>query len=520
MFAFWRAKHALCNVNALPGYVCNCYLGHQVGNQPTTALAFDLGATSGRAILGTLLNGQLSIQEIHRFRNHPVETPRGLRWNTRALREAMEEGLCKAGEHTARLDSIGVDTWGVDYALLDQNGRLLGEPYAYRDPRTDGVMDPLVNKIGKQRLYQATGIQFMQINTLYQLHATTLQEPALIADAALFLTMPDLLNYWLTGVAACEYTNATTTQMLDCRKRCWSSIIEDAGIPWQILPPIVPPGTVLGPLVEDFRKIGSHLETTRVIAPACHDTGSAVAAVRASVSTAFISSGTWSLLGTEFEEPIRTSEAMNLNFTNEGGVNGTVRLLKNITGMWLLEGCMRDWSKQGQTLTYADIVTAARGAGAFRCFIDPDNPRFLHPECMTAAITAYCDSTDQSVPQSPGEFARAILESLALKYRVVLCQLQSLTGTRFTDIRVIGGGSDNDLLNEFTANATGCRVIAGPKEATALGNLIVQFAGAGAIASIDRGRDLISQSFKPRVFLPQEDWSAAYTTFHNQICRP
>jgi len=477
----------------------------------TTALAFDLGATSGRAILGILSEGRLSIREIHRFRNEPVQTANGLRWNTRALRSALEEGLRKAVDHTAQLDSVGVDTWGVDYALMDANGQLLDEPYAYRDPRTDGVMDPLVAKLGKSRIYASTGIQFMQINTLYQLHSTPI-----CGRAATFLTMPDLLNYLLTGVAVCEYTNATTTQMLDCRTRDWSPLVEEAGIPRRILPEIVAAGTVLGGLTPPFLKLGPHLANTRVIAPACHDTGSAVAAVQANGPTAFLSSGTWSLLGTEISQPITTEAALNLNFTNEGGVNATVRLLKNITGMWLLEGCMRHWP----ALDYAAIVEAAKQCQPFRSLIDPDHSAFLHPPDMREAITVYCHSTAQPAPSTPGEYARVILESLALKYRVVLEQLESLTGTRYTEIRVIGGGSDNNLLNEFTANATGRRVVAGPKEATALGNLIVQFAGAGAIESIDQGRDLISHSFEPRVFTPHLDWNAPYQTFQRLLqCR-
>jgi sugar (pentulose or hexulose) kinase len=257
-----------------------------------------------------------------------------------------------------------------------------------------------------------------------------------------------------------------------------------------------------------------------VIVPACHDTGSAVAAVRASGATAFLSSGTWSLLGTEVAKPVRTTAALELNFTNEGGVSGTVRLLKNITGMWLLERAMHDWSKQELTLDYPQLVKAARAVAPFRCYIDPDDKLFLHPESMTAAIVEYANKTRQTPPVTPGEFTRAILEGLALKYRVVLEQLETLAATRFTEIRVIGGGSDNNLLNEFTANATCRRVIAGPKEATALGNLIVQFAGSGALASIDEGRDLISRSFEPRVFNPQEDWSAAYSKFQNYLCRP
>jgi rhamnulokinase len=468
-------------------------------HESITALAFDLGASSGRAILGSLSNGRLDVQEIHRFRNDPLHTRDGLRWNAPALRAALEAALAAA----PRLDSVGVDTWGVDYGLIGADGELLANPHHYRDSRTDGVMESLTAKIGKERIYGITGIQFMQINTLYQLRAAVLNDLESLASAKAMLTMPDLLNYWLTGVIANEYTNATTTQMIDCRTRQWSpDLLCEAGIPSHLPQRIIEPGTVLGPLKSCAR--------TLVVAPACHDTGSAVAAVEASGTAAFLSSGTWSLLGTEVRTPVVSAEAMRLNFTNEGGVDGTVRLLKNITGMWLLESCINEWKQAGRMFTYDELISASRDAKPFVSLIDPDDALFLHPASMTAAIDQYCAKTHQPTPDSPGAYVRAILEGLALKYRVVLEQLESLTGTTFIEIRVIGGGSHNTLLNQFTADATGRRVIAGPKEATALGNLIVQLAGIGALGSIQEGRALIARCFEPRTYEPAGDWSAPY----------
>lgn len=477
-------------------------------NRTSTALAFDLGATSGRAILGTLSpDGRLSIREVHRFPNTPVDSPQGLRWDAPGLRQALSTGLEHARSLAPQLDSVGVDTWGVDYALLDHQGELLSNPYHYRNPRTDRIFDSLVDRLGRDLIYRITGIQFLSINTLYQLRAAALDEPDLLGRAATFLTMPDLMHYWLTGGTArvCEYTNATTTQLLDCTARDWSTELFDAiGVPRSIAPPIVRPGTAIG-------QCGS----AQVIAPATHDTGSAVAAVEASGGTAFLSSGTWSLLGTEVPHPIANEAARRLNFTNEGGVNGTIRLLKNITGLWLLEGCIKDWG--AAAASYPQLVAAARAAAPFVTILNPDDQLFLHPPSMTGAIAEYCHRTGQPVPSTPGATVRAILEGLALRYRSVLEQLESLTGTPITQIRVIGGGSENELLNDFTASATGRRVLAGPKEATALGNLIVQFAGTGALGSIAEGRARIAESFIPRVFEPRDPaaWDAAYQRFPN-----
>jgi rhamnulokinase len=453
-------------------------------------------------MLGTLLHEggeqRITVREIHRFRNDPMQTPQGLRWNAAGLRASLKAGL----ESAPPTDSVGVDTWGVDYGLLDAEGELLGNPCHYRDLRTDGVMEALTNRIGKARIYGITGIQFMQINTLYQLCAETQ-----LARAAAMLTMPDLLNYWLTGVLANEYTNATTTQLIDCRTRQWSDeLLDAAGIPRRLFQRLIEPGTVVGPL--------RSRPATAVVAPACHDTGSAVAAVEARGTAAFLSSGTWSLLGTEVRTPVVTPTAMELNFTNEGGVDGTVRLLKNISGMWLLEGCLKEW---GRGFAYGELIEAGRGAKPFASLIEPDDAAFLHPTSMTDAIAQYCVRTRQPQPESPGAYVRAILEGLALKYRVVLEQLESLSGAEFTEIRVIGGGSQNELLNQFTADATGRTVIAGPVEATALGNLIVQLVGIGALESLREGRALIARSFEPKVYHPTGDWTAHYQRFQELL---
>ena len=469
-----------------------------------TLLAFDLGATSGRAIVGRVHDGRISIQEIARFPNDPVfvnelDGP-SMHWDILAVWSAMRSALeCLPARGIDHLDAIGVDTWGVDYALLGEQHTLIGNPYHYRDSRTDGVVDRVIARVGRDRIYGITGIQFMQINTLYQLYAANERAPQLLQASHALLTIPDLFNFWLSGRVTCEYTNATTTQFLDSRTRDWShELLGELGIPTHMLAPVVQPGTVLGPLVADLARLPG-LAKTKVIAPACHDTGSAVAAVRAGGTTAFLSSGTWSLLGTEIPTAIAGPEAQRLNFTNEGGVCGTVRLLKNITGMWLLEGCRKSWP----TYSWEDLLAMSISEPAFQHLVDPDDPSFVRPGDMTAAIDAFCVRTGQAAPTRPGAYVRGILESLALKYRVVLGQLESLTGVRVTEIRVIGGGSQNALLNQFTADATGRRVLAGPVEATALGNLAMQMVGLGVVESLDEARELLDQSFPPRLFEPE-----------------
>jgi rhamnulokinase len=480
-------------------------------------LAFDLGAESGRAILGRLESGRLAIEEIRRFGNEPVTQGGGLHWDVPRLWTEMKAALRSVGAHdVARLDGVGVDTWGVDYVLLGPDGALLENPFHYRGTRTDGMMERALKILAPEKIYGATGIQFLPFNTLYQLYATQLGTPRTLEMAQLFLTMPDLFNFWLTGKSVCERTNASTTQFLDVHKREWSTeILHALRISTHMLPPLVEAGTVLGPLLPEVSAGVEALRETAVIAPGCHDTASAFAAVQSDKKTALISSGTWSLLGTELSGPIVTEEARLLNFTNEGGVGGTVRLLKNICGLWLLEGCRRDWHAAGKTVEYSELLAQAAAEPALQSLINPDDVLFVLPENMPLAIATFCIKSGQPQPRSPGAMTRTILESLALKYRQVLESLEKLVGTTFQEIRVVGGGSRNELLSQFTADATGRRVVAGPVEATALGNLAMQMVATKAVASLGEARDVISACFPARVFEPKDAgrWEQAYGRF-------
>jgi rhamnulokinase len=470
---------------------------------PSAFLAIDLGATSGRLMLGRLESGRLALTELHRFANEPVTYNGELHWNMPGLWREIRIGLDAVDSfHPGRVQSIGVDTWGVDYALIGEKGALLENPYHYRDARTTGVMERVCARAGRDRIYDETGVQFMPINTLYQLYAAQERTPRLLAAAHHLVTIPDLVNFWLTGQVACEYTNASTTQFLSRRTGSWSErLLRDLEIPGHLLTKVIQPGTLLGPL-QDGVTTSSSLTQTLVGVPACHDTGSAVASIRASGDTAFISSGTWSLLGTEVLEPVVSPAARDLNFTNEGGVNGTIRLLKNITGLWILECCRREWAHDGVEFSWNELLDSVNAAQPARSLIDPDDPTFVRPASMTGAIDDFCRRTRQPVPRKAGEYARAIFESLALKYRYVLDQLQTITGRQFNTIRVIGGGAKNDLLNCFTAEATGCTVIAGPAEATALGNIAMQMVATGAVKSLDESRDIIQNSCAPVQFEP------------------
>ena len=454
-----------------------------------TYLAFDLGAESGRAMLGHLDASRLTLTELHRFPNHPVTHNGSLRWNIRALYSEMRRALDLAPPN---LTGVGVDTWGIDFALLDRRGELLEDPYHYRDRRTEGVIDSVCAKIPRERIYSITGVQFLPINTLYQLCA---MPPDGFVRAETFLTIPDLLNFWLTGRKLNEYTNATTTQLLDARTRDWAwDLIAELGLPSRIFQPILQPGTPIGQLENG----------SPVIAPACHDTGSAVAALAMTPESVFISSGTWSLLGAERTEPILTPLARDCNFTNEGGVCGTIRVLKNITGLWLLQACRRSWSEDGRDFSYDELLAAATAEPGGRSIVDPDDPAFLNPPSMPRAIGAYCESIGRPAPQSPPAVTRAILESLALKYAHVIESLEGITGARYAEIRVVGGGSRNRLLNQLTANATGRTVVAGPVEATALGNIAMQMLATDTVSSLAEARAIIEQSFPVDRFAPRE----------------
>jgi rhamnulokinase len=483
----------------------------------STYLAFDLGAESGRGILGRLHSGHLSIEEIGRFRNEPVIENGGLHWDVPRLWREMKSILSSISTRDVEhLDGIGVDTWGVDYALLGKNGALLENPFHYRDTRTEGVMDRVLNILPPKTIYSTTGIQFLPFNTLYQLYATQQLTPRIFELAEHLVTVPDLFNFWLTGKIVCERSNASTTQFLDVHKREWSTdILHQLGIPTHMLPPLVEAGTILGRLLPQLSEGNGPLTDTSVIAPACHDTGSAFAAVHSGENVALISSGTWSLLGTELSDPIVTEEARRLNFTNEGGGGGTVRLLKNICGLWLLERCRKDWQSEGRAAEYEELLAQAAAEPPLQHLINPDDRSFVLPQHMPQAIAEFCSRSGQAKPTGLGSVTRAILESLALKYRQVLESLEHLVETKFQEIRIVGGGSRIDLLNQFTADATGRRVLAGPVEATALGNLAMQMAATGAVASLSEARNLISTSFPARVFEPKntDRWEEAYKRF-------
>jgi rhamnulokinase len=465
-------------------------------------LAFDLGAESGRAVLARLQSGILTTEEVHRFRNDPVEYGGSLHWDVPRLWFEIRKALSRL--ETVELAGIGVDAWGVDYALLGERGELLQNPYHYRDRRTDGVMDEVLRKIGREKIYQTTGIQFMPINTLYQLFAAQQQTPGLLAAAKYLLTIPDLFHYWLTGNAVCEFTNATTTQMVDPVKRAWATdLMQTLELPAHLPAPIVEPGSIIGTLLPEIAGHSSLADTT-IIAPVCHDTGSAVAAISARDGVAFLSSGTWSLVGTELDSPVITSDALRLNFTNEGGVNGTMRLLKNVMGLWMLQECRRSWFAEGLSYDYRELIDLAAGEAAFRHLVDPDDASFLRPANMLTAINEFCIRTQQEVPAKPGAYVRAVLESLAFKYRLVLHNLEQVTGKPIAQIRIIGGGSKNRLLNQLTADATGRKVLAGPAEATALGNVAVQILATGDATSLREVRDIVDRSFPTEVFEPLE----------------
>jgi len=465
-------------------------------------LAFDFGAESGRAVLAHLHSGVITTEEVDRFANEPVEYGGSLHWDIAKLWLEIRKTLSRLQE--VELSGIGVDAWGVDYALLGEHGELLLNPYHYRDKRTDGVMELAFEKVSRKEIYRETGIQFMPINTLYQLFAAKRDSPDLLRAARTLLMIPDLFHYWLTGNAVCEFTNATTTQMVNAEKRAWSrDLMERLELPVDLPAGIVEPGTQVGALLEEVTSSRT-LRGTPVIAPATHDTGSAVAAVVAREGTAFISSGTWSLLGTELDVPLITDEALRLNFTNEGGVCGTTRFLKNVMGLWMLQCCRSSWSSRGQVYEYRELMELASREADFEQLVDPDDESFLHPDDMPKAIDDFCARTQQSAPKTPGAYARTILESLAFKYRQVIGDLERLTRKPIHQIRIIGGGCKNHLLNQFAADATGRRVLAGPAEATALGNVAMQILATGAASSLSEVRAMIDRSFPTETFEPRE----------------
>lgn len=477
-------------------------------------LAVDLGAESGRTILGTLDDDKLTLSETHRFANGPVKLNDGLHWDVLHLWSEIKAGIAATVKAGAAVDGIGLDTWGVDFALLDRNHSLLSSPFHYRDARTDGMLDEAFKRMSRAEIFSNTGIQFMQINTLYQLLAMAVQKSPLLDVAKSFVTIPDLFNYWLSGEITNEFTNATTTQCLDPRTREWSTcVLEAMNIPTHLFKPVTDPGTQLGTLLPHVAE-ETGAGGVRIVVPACHDTGSAVVAVPATNQDfAWISSGTWSVMGAEVPEPCLTEKALEYNSTNEGGVFGTWRLSKNIMGLWLVQECKRTWAHQGDNLSYDEITRLASEAKPFLAVIDPDDNRFLHPGDMPERIQKYCAETNQSVPQTRGEVTRVALESIALKYRLVLARLEELAAKQFSPIHIIGGGTKNRLLNQFTADATNRVVVTGPVEATAIGNVLMQAIGLEHLGSLSDARAVVRASFDVEEYHPQsnEDWDAAYS---------
>ena len=477
-------------------------------------LAVDLGAESGRVITGTLEEDRLSLTEVRRFANIPVRLPDGLHWDVLRIWSEIKSGISAAvSGNVKQIDSIGLDTWGVDFALLDKKNDLLANPFHYRDSRTDGMYAEAFRRMPRENIFENTGIQFMEVNTLYQLLEMVINKSPILEVAHTFLTIPDLFNYWLTGKINCEFTNATTTQCFDARQRDWSRpLLKAMGIPEYLFRPVIEPGTVIDSLDPRVaNEVGAgHIP---VVAPACHDTGSAVVAIPAEGKDfAWLSSGTWSILGVEVEQPVVTDQTLQYNFTNEGGVFGKWQLSKNVMGLWILQECRRTWARHGEELSYDEITRMAAEAKPFQSIIDPDFGGFLHPEDMPDQIRKYCNDTGQPVPQNKGELIRSVLESIALKYRWVLERLEEITGTHYERIHIIGGGTKNSLLNKFTADATQCTCLTGPVEATALGNVLMQGIALGQIESLEHARNLVRKSFPPSIYLPGEpkDWDRVY----------
>ena len=448
---------------------------------------------------------KLRIEEINRFASEGVRIPTGWHWNVLQLFSDIKRGLAEARKrHGASLTSLAVDTWGVDYGLIDVHGRLLGMPWMYRDSRTDGMMDEAAKILPRREIYGRTGIQFMFFNTLFQLLAESRKFPGAVAAADQLLFMPDLLTYWLTGERVVERTIASTSQLLRAGSAEWDlELAEKMGIPAKLLRPTTDPGKTIGSLLPSVME-ETGCGNLKMTTCGSHDTASAVAGVPAETAQPlFLSSGTWSLIGRELSAPIVTDESYRVGFSNEQGLNGTTRFLKNVAGMWLLQECKRNWDAEGRPFDYGFLVQAAREAET-SLLLDPDAEEFSKPCDMPGAIRAFAEKTGQPVPSSPGEITRAILESLALRYRGLISQLRAWMPDLPDTLHIVGGGSQNALLNQMAADATGLRVVAGPVEATAAGNILAQLMATGEISSLEEGREIVRASFEPEVFEPQD----------------
>ncbi len=476
--------------------------------------AVDLGAESGRVMLCSLEGKKLTLSEVHRFASAPVRLPDGLHTDILHIWAEARKGISLAARSCGgKLAGIGVDTWGVDFGLLDRKGGLIGNPYHYRNGPGPEIFEEAFRLVPKEEIFETTGIQFMPINTLYQLISLKLNESPMLDGAERLLMIPDLINYWLSGQQTNEFSDATTSQCFDPRKGKWASaMLQKCGIAPSLFSDTIAPGTVIGGIRSE---LGEELGAAgaSIIAPGCHDTALAVASVPASADKfAYLSSGTWSLLGAEIQTPCINRRSLECNFTNEGGVGGTFRFLKNITGLWILQECRNEWERQGNAHSYNELVNMASGAAAFKAFINVDDPAFAPAGDMTERIAANCRKIGQTPPETKGEVVRCIFESLALKYRKTLEQLEGLLGYRLSPLHIIGGGSQNRMLCRFTADATGKTVVAGPVEATAAGNALMQALALGELSSIADMREVVRASFEPVTYEPEASgpWDEAY----------
>lgn len=483
----------------------------------TKMLAFDFGASSGRAILGSFNGEKLELQEIHRFPNEPVEIRGGLFWDVLRLYHEIRQSIqmCSIGGHKD-IQSIGIDTWGVDFALLDEQGNLLGNPYHYRDLNTEGIMDEVFKTIPKEDLYAKTGLQHMRFNTIFQLYSMKLRNLPAFNSANTMLLTPDLFNYFLTGRKAAECSIASTTELLNPRNSKWSvELINKLGIPLKLFPEILETGSIIGPLSEDIVRDTGLIDAI-VVATASHDTQSAIASVPAEDEDfVYISCGTWSLMGIESKVPIINEKSNSLSFTNEKGVEGTTTFLKNIMGLWLVQECKHQWDKEGEKVSFAELEKMAAEAEPFISFIDPENEIFMAAGDMPSRIRKYCSATNQAVPETKGEIMRCIYQSIALKYKMTLDMLEEISDRKFNVIHMVGGGIKDKTLCSFTASATGIKVVAGPVEATSIGNIMVQALALGKVKDLKEIRKVVKASFATTVFEAENEsaWHEAYIAF-------
>jgi len=484
-------------------------------------LAFDIGAESGRALLGTLEKEEIRVKEIYRFQNKMISKGGRVYWDVHHLFEEIKKGIRECvRENKGPVFSIGIDTWGVDFGLFDKRGHLISLPFAYRDKRNKKAMEEFLEKIPPKQVYHLTGIQFLQFNSLFQLHALRTQNPEIITKAKDLLFMPDIFNYFLTGEMATEFSYATTSQLFNPRKDGWEEqLFKILDVPVSLMQDVETAGKILGPVKGSVEK-ETGISSVPVVLAATHDTASAVAAVPAKGEEwAFISSGTWSIMGIELNSSLINEESYSLNFTNEGGIGRKFRLSKNITGLWLLQECRKKWRGR-RNIEYGELMKKASSAKPFRSLIDPDCPLFLKPADMTEAIGEFCRKTGQPRPESVNEFVRCVLESLAFKYKFVFDELCSLCGRPISRVHIIGGGSRNKVLCQYTADALGLPVVAGLAEAAAVGNIMIQALSAGKVDSLESVRDMISASFDLRIYDPaeSEEWERHYDGF-KRICR-